>query len=426
MGRDIERRSLIIIFITLTLLMIALYANCRPNQKEVTSQTLTFSLPPDEVAGWRELSNRFEQENPGVHIEINEAPKSASSRETLITTSLLSGSDSEDLFYLDIVWTPKFAAAGWLEDLSDLFNEQEWQDFLTADLTASKYKGRIYRLPLRSDAGLLYYRKDLLEQAGLAPPKTFQELKEIAQKLQKPPQLWGYVWQGKQYEGLVCNYLEILSGMGGFWIDANTNKVGLDQAPAIDALNFLQATINDAQISPPGVTSYEEEEGRQLFQQGAVIFHRNWPYAWSLFQRDDSPIKGKVGVQPMVHGGNAQSAATLGGWGLAISRYSVHKELAKKFLRFMASAPIQEKFILDNSFVPVRHSLYKNEQILTKFPFYRDLYQVELSGVPRPPVPQYAAISDILQRYVSSALAHQLTPSDALNRAAKETRGRVE
>src|SRR5262245_9087917 len=148
---------------------------------------LYFSMPPDEVGLWRELSDQFEKLNPDIKIRIDESPQTTNSRETLYTTSLLSGEITDDLLYLDIIWTPKFAAAGWLEDLTDLYSKEEWSDFLAGGLAASTYRSQIYRVPMRSDAGLLYYRKDLIEQAGLAPPQTFEEMVEISRRLQQPP-----------------------------------------------------------------------------------------------------------------------------------------------------------------------------------------------------------------------------------------------
>jgi multiple sugar transport system substrate-binding protein len=159
-----------------------------------------------------------------------------------------------------------------------------------------------------------------------------------------------------------------------------------------------------------------------MFQQGGAIFHRNWLYAWKLFQEETSAVKGRVAIQPMVHAQGEASAATLGGWGLAISRFAPHKEAAKRFILYMSQADVQKRLLLQGGFVPARHSLFRDEEILTTFPFYKDLYLVAQYGIPRPPVPQYAAVSDILQRYVSAAIAGQYSAKEALKRAAEETR----
>lgn len=411
-----------ILSISVSLWLIFLLACTRAPQ---SFNTVTFLVPPDEVDIWSELGRDFERDNPDVKVQVIEGPNSTDARETFFTTSLLAGDSTSDLLYIDVIWTPKFAAAGWLDDLTDLLSAEELKDFLPGGIAASTYRNRLYRVPMRSDTGLLYYRKDLLEQAGRRVPETFAELIETARQLQQPPRLWGYIWQGKQYEGLVCDYLEVLVGMGGYWIDTRTNEVGLDQPEAIAALRFLRDSVRMHAISPPGVSTYQEEEGRRLFQQGGAVFHRNWPYAWKLFQGDDSAVKGKIGVRTMVHGESGQSAATQGGWGFAISRFSRNKAAAARFLRYTASFAAQKKLILAKSYVPARHSLFKDEDILTAFPFYRDLYSIELAAVPRPPVPQYAAVSDILQRYASAAISDRLSIEDALTRAARETRALI-
>src|SRR5262249_7241517 len=157
---------------------------------------------------------------------------------------------------------------------------------------------------------------------------------DAARHLQSPPKRWGFVWQGKQYEGLVCDYLELLEGCGGFWVDPRTRAVGLDRPEAERALTCLVRCIHEAGSRPPGVTTYEEEEGRHLFQDGRAVFLRSWPYVWSLAQAADSPIRGRIDVLPMVHESGRAAGVTLGGWGLAVSAYSRHPALALELVRF--------------------------------------------------------------------------------------------
>ena len=177
------------------------------------------------------------------------------------------------------------------------------------------------------------YRSDMLQAARLSPPRTFADLIHVARTLDAPPVVWGFVWQGKQYEGLVCNYLEVLSGCGGYWVDPSTLDVGLDQPQALEALAFMVSCLRRPAVSPPGVTTYEEEESRRLFQDGRAVFLRSWPYTWRLAQMTGSPLRGRVGVLPMVHAPGGSSAGTLGGWGLGISAYSRHPRLALAFVR---------------------------------------------------------------------------------------------
>lgn len=232
-------------------------------------------MSADTTGVWREIFDRFEQEHEGIRVDAIEGPSATNTREDLYVTAFLSGDQVYDLVMADTVWIPKFAAAGWLEDLTDKWMQEQWGRFLPGALEGSKFRGRIYRVPTQMDGGMLYFRRDLLETAGEIPPESFDDLKRIALRLQKPRDLWGYVWQGKQYEGLVCDFVEVLSGFGGFWIDPDSGEVGLDRPEALQALRFLSESVGT--ISPPGVTTYTEEESRQVFQSGGAVFLRNWP-----------------------------------------------------------------------------------------------------------------------------------------------------
>lgn len=382
--------------------------------------TLKILMRADEAAQWQPLTQKFNQQHPQINLQVVEAPSDSDQVEGLYTASFLLGNSPYDLVYMDIVWTPKFAAAGWLEDLSDRLSDAERQEYLAGDIEGGIYQGKLYRVPFRSDAGMLYYREDLLDRAGYKPPKTFRELIQISQELQQQDLVdWGYVWQGKQYEGLAAMFVEILKGSGAFWVDPVTLEVGLDQPEAIAAVEFLRTTIAKG-ISPPGVTTYAEEETRRLFQNGKTVFLRNWPYVYSAAL--DSPIAGKYSIKPMVHQVGENSGACLGGWGLGIVKSSKHKEQAWQVIEFFSSEDSQREYVLDTGYVPSREALFNDPQIVAKYPYYPQLLTVVKSAALRPPIAQYAQASDILQRYLSSALTNEMSPQQAMQAAANETR----
>lgn len=379
---------------------------------------LNVLMEPDATGVWRQLFAEFHRLHPNIQINPIEGPSATNTREDLYVTSFLSGQTPYDLVFADVVWIPKFAAAGWIEDLTDRWPAEQWNRFIRGSLVGSQYKARIYRVPTQMEGGLLFYRSDLLQSVGENPPQTFEDLVRIARKLQNPDSLWGFVWQGKQYEGLVCNYLEILAGYGGTWIDGESGEVGLDKPPAIAAMKFLRGCIDPWRISPPGVTTYTEEESRQLFHAGRAVFHRNWPYVWALSQRPDSPVRGKVWMAPMPRAPGGQSAATLGGWGFAIASSSQHKEEAWQFIQYISALPQLERIHAAVGTWPALKEFYETRED----PAVKIIYQVLQKTVPRPPVPQYAQASDILQRYVSAALTGRMSPEQALQQAARETR----
>ena len=337
-----------------------LLAGCaaEPELRDDTRR-LTVMLPPGERPFWEPIAERFEQEFVGSEVELIEGPQSTDLRENMYTTALLAGDATFDLVYMDVIWTSKFAAAGWLHELGQALQPEDLEAFLPAALRAGYYDGKLYRIPVRTDVGLLYYRADLLAEAGFDPPETFDELEQIARALQQPPDRWGFVWQGSQYEGLVCDYLEILTGFGGTWVDPATLDVGLDRSEAIAALEWMVGTREGEPISPPGVTTYKEEESRRLFQDGRAVFLRNWPYVWRRAQADDSPIRGKVGAVPMVRTEGGRSAGTLGGWGLGISRFSRNPDLAFQFIRLATRLDMQRQLCIDTGYAPARREAYR-------------------------------------------------------------------
>lgn len=216
-------------------------------QQPVTLKVLVQAL---ESTQWQPIINSFHQTHPKIRLEVVKAPNNSNLVEDLYTSAYLLGDSPYDLVYMDVVWVQKFAAAGWLEDLTKKVDPQKLTDYIQGDVQGGKYQNKLYRMPFRTDVGMLYYRKDLLEKAGLKPPKTFQDLLTTSQTLQNQNLAqWGYVWQGKQYEGLAAMFTEILQGYGGFWVNPETQAIGLDAPESIEAVKFLRQTIKQG-ISP--------------------------------------------------------------------------------------------------------------------------------------------------------------------------------
>jgi multiple sugar transport system substrate-binding protein len=402
------------------LFSIVLYSWVAFSQQPVVLNMLIAA--PDSPPWKQFLIKNFEAKNPGLRINLVEGPNATNLMEDLYTSAFILGESPYDLIYMDTIWAPKFAAANWLLPLDDRISKQELAAFSPKDIESGRYQDKLYRVPVRSDAGVLYYRKDLLEEAGYKPPETFEDLIRISQALQKKDKVkWGYVWQGRQYEGLVAMFVEVLEGAGGFWINSDTGEVGLDRPQTLQAVEFLRNTIREG-ISPPGVTTYVEEDTRRLFQSGQVAFLRSWPYVWTLANKEDSPIRGKFAMKTMVHAPSNTGGACLGGWGLGIAKSSRHKEEAWKAIQYFTSEEAQRLVTLSESYAPSRRKLFTDPEIVTKFPHFPELLKVVDKAVLRPPVAQYAQASDILQRYLSATLSNRMTPEQAMQAAARETR----
>ena len=397
--------------------------------------TLSFAVPLLEKNNWQPLVDEFESQNPDIQLKVVPGSDVTDELKAAYTTEFKNAdakqaNASYDLIYTDIVWVAEFAKAGWLKELpSDRFPESQLSLFLPGEVEAGRYQGKLYRLPFRTDVGLLYYRKDLLKEAGYNPPDTvpttFAELLTAARSLQTNQRVnWGFVWQGQQYEGLVVTFFEVLQGFGGFWIKPSqagrSQAVGLDQPPAIAAAQFLQRTITEG-ISPEDVTTFRELEAMEPFRQKQAAFLRSWSNAWTQLQPGSLP-QSQVGVMPMVHAPGVTGRACRGGWGFAIANRSRYPEAAFRAIQFFASEAAQRQFILKDSYVPTIERLFTDPEIVQRYPYFPGLVSSIKNSASRPSLPEYAAVSGLLQDYLSRMLRGQLSPEAAMQAAARETR----
>ncbi|HSB06752.1 MAG TPA: extracellular solute-binding protein [Thermodesulfobacteriota bacterium] len=381
----------------------------------VSSQVVLRMIGPEDLGGaWTEIVERFHERNPGIRIRYIPGPWSTDQRQDMYIRSFISG-DPYELVYMDVIWTAKFAEKGWLLPLEEWFPPEKQEAFLPGDIEAGHYKGRFYRVPVRSDAGVLYYRKDLVP----GPPATWLEFEGICRKYSHPPERYGIVFQGMQYEGLVCNYLEYLWGAGGSVLDEE-GKVHLETQENILALEFMRRIIDEG-WAPKSVITFQEQHSLEFFEQGKALMMRNWPYAWKIL--NDSPLRGKIGIAPFIHRPGRESATTLGGWGLGIARVNRHPREAGRFIEFVTSPEAQKIMHFKRGAVPSRKSLFKDEDILKESPHYRDLYEVLSRARPRPVHPDYPRISSILQKHVSGILVGIESPAEAANHMDRSLEG---
>lgn len=298
-----------------------------------------------------------------------------------------SQSPDVDLYVIDTVWVGSFADH--LVDLSTALTEEEKKKFFPTILKNNSIDGKLVAIPWYTDAGLLYYRSDLLEKYHMEVPKTWADLEKTARYIQDAErkegqtQMWGYIFQGRAQECLTCNAYEWFTSYNvGDLIDEQ-GKPALDKEKAIKTLKRIKGFIDT--ISPKGVLAYAEEEGRAVFQMGNAIFMRGWPYVWSLANAAGSPIAGKVGVASLPQGGKAgRSVATLGGWQLSVSKYSQHKEAAIDLARYLSSREEQKIRAIEGGFNPTLAELYQDPDVLKASPIFKDLYQTITGAVARP------------------------------------------
>jgi trehalose/maltose transport system substrate-binding protein len=356
----------------------------------------------------------------GNTARIVSGPNSATERLALYQQLLAAKAPDVDVFQIDVVWPGLLA-----QDLVDLREAAgaAADEHLPAMTSAATVDGRLVALPWFADAGMLYYRKDLLEAAGRPAPKTWAELAETAKLVQARQReagdagFWGYVWQGRAYEGLTVNALEWIASSGGGTIIDDKGEVTIDNAAAATALGLAASFVGT--ISPRGVLNYTEEESRGVFQSGHAAFMRNWPYAWALAQADDSAVKGKIDFAPLPGDPGSPHRAVLGGQLLAVSAYSRNKEIAADLVKFLTSREEQKRRALAGSFNPTVPALYEDAEIVRDAPFIARLRPIVETAVARPSAATKGAYNEVSARFfdaVHQVLSGRIEPGPALQR----------
>jgi len=323
----------------------------------------------------------------GNQIKVVSVPKDSNEQLALFQQLLSQKSGEIGVIRIDVVWPGLLAAH--LVDMGKEVPKDVIAQHFPAIIEANTVNGHLVALPAFTDAGLLYYRKDLLEKYGKKPPTTWQELTETAKVVQDGERkagndkIYGIVFQGRAYEGLTCNALEWVDSFGGGTIVDGQGKVTINNPKAIAAIKLAASWIKN--IAPEGVLNYAEEEARGAFQSGNAVFMRNWPYAWALSQAPDSPVKGKVGVMALPKGGaEGKNTGTLGGWQWAVSKYSKNAKAAVDLAMYLTSPEEEKRAAIEVSFNPTIPALYKDKDILAKNPFIGDLLPTFQNAVARP------------------------------------------
>jgi len=392
--------------------------------------TITFSVGGGAVEFdfWEQLMRDFQAET-GIDVELMRKPMDTGLHRQSLVVPLSTRKSDPDVFLMDVAWLAQFAASRWLTPLGPYLAKGGCGDrnafFPHILALADTYEGNLVALPVFIDGGLLYYRTDLLRKYGLGgPPRTLDELLRYAQKVQKGerrtnPGFFAFVWQGAQYEGLICDFLEFAGSDGSFTV--KDGSVSVDTPENRKALRFMHDLIHLHGVSPPNTyTEMKEEEVRRFFQGGNALFERNWPYAFALHEAEGSPVRGKTAIAPVPSFAPGRSVSTLGGWHVGISRFSDAKTESYRLLCFLTSYEVQKKMTLHLGWNPGRKDVYDDPDVLDRMPHFRNLRAVFENARPRPIVPYYTQLSEILQRHLNAALAGNSPPEEALATAQKQ------
>ncbi|MEU4697591.1 ABC transporter substrate-binding protein [Nonomuraea dietziae] len=349
---------------------------------------ITFATGRDTTGYLQPLLDRWNKAHPAQKVTLLELPEAADEQRAQLVANLQARSDRYDVLGLDVVWTAEFADNGWIIPLER--GSFPLDRFLPPVVDTAVYKGKLWAVPYTSNAGLLYYRKDLVKK----PPTTWAQLRSQALSATKKHDVGGYAGQLAAYEGLTVNFAEAVQSAGGTLPD-------LDQAKAKQALDFFTQGLREGWI-PPQALNYKEEESRLAFQNGQLVFARNWPHAYG--PATQSKVAGKFAVTRLP-GLDGPGSSSLGGANLAISAYSKRQNTAQEFIKYFTSLENERRVLTEGSFPPVWAELYDDPALIKRFPYLPVLKESILAAKPRPVSANYNQLSLVVASAVSKALS---------------------
>ena len=348
--------------------------------------TISCGAVGQERALCEELVQTWVQQT-GHEVTVTSPPARTNERFFNYLISLGEKDPELDVYQIDVIW-PGLLAEHFI-DLKQYIDDVTVQEHWQVIIDNNTIHGRLIGMPWYTDVGVLYYRSDLLEKYGFSVPADWPALVETALAIQTQERqsgnktLWGYVFQGANYEGLTCNALEWIASHGGGQVVENDGAISVNNPFSALALARVASWVG--LITPKQVITFAEEDARILAQQGNAVFMRNWPYAWALLNGPDSPVAGKFDVAPLPKSGpKGRSHGTLGGWQLAVSKYSRHPEEAAQLVQFLTSHEAQKKRAIKGSYAPTLVALYDDPEVLAANPFFAKLKPLLETAIARP------------------------------------------
>jgi multiple sugar transport system substrate-binding protein len=379
---------------------------------------ITFATGKVDTGYLAGLIAKWNAAHPRQRVTLIQLPDDANDQLDQLVTNLQARSDVYDVMNLDVIWTAQFASSGWIIPINPgLF---PLSGFLKPAVATATYEGKLYSVPFTSNAGLLYYRKDILAKAGVSPPRTWAQLADEARTIAPRYGLAGYGSQFANYEGLTVNFAEAVQSAGGRIISASGTRVTVDSPQARAALSFLVSGFREGWI-PKASLGWDEEASRHAFEAGKVLFLRNWPYVYgdASTPGPGNEVAGKFGVT-YLPGQHGPGSSTLGGANLAISAYSRHQRTALAFIRFLTSLSSERQVLVDASQPPVWTRLYENPALIKRFPYLPVLKKAILTAQPRPEIASYNQLSLAISSAVHQALMQRESVRSTLTGLSRE------
>lgn len=397
-------------------------ATAAPAQGSGSPVEINWFVGKDVTDANKTLVDKFNASQSRIRVNWQEQPPSTTDQHDKYVSIMAAKDSSIDVFALDIPFVPEFAGAQWLTPLDDLIDKAELDKFFAGTVKGATYEGKLWAVPWFNNAAVLFYRKDLLESAGVKPPTTYDELVQAATRLKTPDMEAGFTWQGAQYEGGAVDFFEYLWGHGGEFFN-DKGEVVIEQDPGPKALRFMVDLIHTHKITPIAVTTWKETEARNVFVEGKAVFERGWIGDYKIANSEGSKIVGKVGITPHPAAPGHKGQSVLGTWNLAIPRFSKHPKEAAEFVKFMTAEDSMKVKYLNGGNIPARKAVFDDAEVRQAYPYIDELKPVFEQARPRPVRPDYGQISaEAIQPNLTAALTQQKPVEVAIKDMASKAR----
>ena len=376
---------------------------------------ITYATGRDASGAAQETVAQWNAEHADEQVTIAELPDSADQQRQQLIQNAEIKSDAFTVLNVDVVWVSEFAANRWIVPLPE--ETFALDAMIPAVLAAGEYRETLYAAPYYTDGALLYYRSDLLKAVGAeGPPKTWAEMEATCKSVLALPEAAGmdcYAGQMEKGEALTVNFAEAVNSAGGSIIDAEGN-VTVDSPEALEGLNFLAEGLTSGLVPSEAIT-FKEKEGRRAFQEGRLVFHRNWPGPYSAASATDgsSAVAGKFDIAP-IPGSAAPGVSTLGGHYLGISSFAPNQATALDFITYFTSQDKERERMTLSSRAPVYAAFFEDPAVIAERPFYPMLLESLENAAPRPQAVRYGDTTAAIQDEVYAVLTGEKEAKTAL------------
>jgi multiple sugar transport system substrate-binding protein len=383
------------------------------------TQLVLASMTDQYVAAFRALIPKFEEET-GIKITMDELGYVDLYQK--LTADFVGHTANYDLMTVDIVWSGEYAANKYTLPLDDFMERDKDQlqldDIMPVSWTLGEYEGKHWAYPLAGYANVLNYRKDVLAEAGIEPPKTQEELLTAAEKLTKADQdFYGVALLGARGSAVAQDYMAWVQQFGGSILD----KDGKPKFNTPEHVKILEHFGSLFKYAPPGSTDYWWDQRETAFRSGKVAMMEGWSIARAGYENPEiSSIVGKVDITLAPVGEGVEPKYGFGGWGIGINADSTkqEQEAAWEFIKWLSSPEIQKEWIRNDG-APIRRSTLEDAELNKEYPWFPLLLESfeKGDGDYRPRIPQYSIIQDALGTAVNGYLVGEMSAQEALDQA---------